>query len=51
VFIHKLICQGTIEERILDLQKSKAALVETLLSGRTERLQLTQEDIQRLLTP
>lgn len=51
VFIHKLICQGTIEERILELQKSKAALVETLLSGRTDRLQLTYEDIQRLLTP
>jgi SNF2 family DNA or RNA helicase len=51
VFIHKLICQGTIEERILELQKSKAALVETLLSGRTDRLQLTHEDIQRLLTP
>lgn len=51
VFIHKLICQGTIEERILELQKSKAALVETLLSGRTDRLQLTHEDIQRLLNP
>jgi SNF2 family DNA or RNA helicase len=50
VFIHKLICQSTIEERILDLQKTKAALIEGLLSGRSEKLQLTQEDIQRLLT-
>jgi SNF2-related domain/Helicase conserved C-terminal domain len=50
VFIHKLICQGTIEERILDMQKTKAALIEGLLSGRSEKLKLTQEDIQRLLT-
>lgn len=50
VFIHKLICQSTIEERILDMQKTKAALIEGLLSGRSDKLQLTQEDIQRLLT-
>jgi superfamily II DNA or RNA helicase len=49
VFIHKLICQGTIEERIVEMQKSKAALVESLLTGRTEKLKLTQEDIQKLL--
>ncbi|GAA5146879.1 DEAD/DEAH box helicase [Prosthecobacter algae] len=49
VFIHKLICQGTIEERIVEMQKSKAALIEGLLTGRTEKLRLTQEDIQRLL--
>lgn len=49
VFIHKLICQCTIEERIVELQKTKSALIEGLLSGRTEKLKLTQEDIQRLL--
>ncbi|WP_166647089.1 DEAD/DEAH box helicase [Prosthecobacter fusiformis] len=49
VFIHKLICQGTIEERIVEMQKTKAALIEGLLSGRTEKLRLTQDDIQRLL--
>ncbi len=49
VFIHKLICQGTIEERIVEMQKTKAALIEGLLSGRAEKLKLTQEDIQRLL--
>jgi SNF2 family DNA or RNA helicase len=31
VFIHKLICQDTIEERILETQKSNAAFVESLL--------------------
>lgn len=49
VFIHKLICQGTIEDRIVEMQKSKSALIEGLLSGRTEGLRLTQDDIQRLL--
>jgi superfamily II DNA or RNA helicase len=49
VFIHKLICQGTIEERIVEMQKNKAALIEGLLTGRTDKLKLTQEDIQRLL--
>lgn len=49
VFIHKLICQETIEERILGMQKTKAALIEGLLSGRSEKLRLTQDDIQRLL--
>ena len=49
VFVHKLICQDTIEERILEMQKNKAALVESLLTGRAEKLRLTQEDLQRLL--
>jgi hypothetical protein len=32
VFVHKLVCRGTIEDRILELQKHKSALVEALLS-------------------
>jgi superfamily II DNA or RNA helicase len=50
VFIHKLICRSTIEERILEMQKTKSALVESLMAGRTGKLSLTQEDIQKLLT-
>jgi superfamily II DNA or RNA helicase len=50
VFVHKLICQDTIEERILEMQKTKSALIESLLAGRAEKLRLTQEDIQKLLT-
>lgn len=48
VFVHKLICEGTIEERILQMQQKKAALVEGLLAGRADKLQLTQADIQAL---
>ncbi len=49
VFVHKLICQDTIEERIVEMQKSKSALIEGLLSGRPDGLRLTREDLQRLL--
>ena len=48
VFVHKLICEGTIEERVVAMQQKKAALVEGLLTGRTDKLQLTQSDIQAL---
>ncbi|MBK8092294.1 MAG: DEAD/DEAH box helicase [Verrucomicrobiaceae bacterium] len=48
VFVHKLICEGTIEERVVEMQKKKAALVEGLLSGRADKLQLTPSDIQAL---
>ncbi|OYW74406.1 MAG: hypothetical protein B7Z37_18075 [Verrucomicrobia bacterium 12-59-8] len=48
VFVHKLICENTIEERIVKMQQKKAALVEGLLAGRADKLQLTQSDIQAL---
>ncbi len=51
VFVHKLICEGTIEEKILALQQSKAAILEGLLGGKIEKLTLTQEDVKRLLEP
>jgi SNF2 family DNA or RNA helicase len=51
IFVHKLICEGTIEEKILALQQSKAAILEGLLGGKIEKLTLTQEDVKRLLEP
>lgn len=51
VFVHKLICEGTIEEKILELQQSKAAILRGLMGGKMEKLKLTQEDVQRLLEP
>lgn len=51
VFIHKLICAGTIEDKILELQRTKAALLEGLLGGRVDQVKLSQEDVQRLLEP
>ena len=51
VFVHKLVCRGTIEERILDLQKHKSALVEALLSEDTAKLTIDPETLSHLLAP
>ena len=51
VFVHKLICEGTIEQRIQDLQAKKAALVEALLTDDTNRLKIDQSTLSNLLSP
>ena len=51
VFVHKLICEGTIEEKILALQQQKSALVAGLLSGNGSAVKLTHEDLEDLLAP
>ncbi len=51
VFVHKLICEGTIEEKILALQVRKAALVAGLLSGDGTTPKFTGEDLDELLAP
>ena len=40
VFVHKLVCRVTMEDRILDLQKHKSALVKALLSEETTKLKI-----------
>ncbi len=51
VFVHKLICQGTIEERIVEMQRRKSALINGLLTGNTDASRLTQDDVRELLAP
>ncbi len=51
VFVHKLVCRGTIEDRILELQKHKSALVEALLSDETSKLRIDAETLSHLLAP
>ncbi len=51
VFVHKLISEGSIEERILDLQAKKSKLVEALLSEKTSKLRLDTETLEDLLAP
>jgi SNF2 family DNA or RNA helicase len=51
VFVHKLVTEGSIEERIVQLQEQKAKLVEALLSEKTTKLQLDQETLGNLLAP
>lgn len=52
VFVYKLMTVGTVEEKILALQKRKRELVEGLMDEkRRETLQLTNEDLQVLFAP
>ena len=49
VFVHKLICQNTVEERIQKMQEKKDDLATDLLSGATTGLDLTAEVMAGLL--
>jgi superfamily II DNA or RNA helicase len=49
VFVHKLICQNTVEERIQQMQEKKDGLATDLLSGATSQLNLTAETMADLL--
>ncbi|GGJ47303.1 DEAD/DEAH box helicase [Deinococcus roseus] len=50
VFVYKLVTTGTIEEKILVLQRHKAALASGILEGTLgEGLRITEEDLQGLL--
>jgi len=49
VFVHKLICQNTVEERIQQMQEKKDDLAGDLLSGATSQLNLTTESMALLL--
>ncbi|MGB3117645.1 MAG: DEAD/DEAH box helicase [Verrucomicrobiales bacterium] len=51
VFVHKLICQGTVEERIQQMQARKDHLATDLLSGATQTLSLTPALMESLLAP
>ncbi|MBL9153628.1 MAG: DEAD/DEAH box helicase [Verrucomicrobiales bacterium] len=51
VFVHKLICQDTVEERIQQMQEKKGDLAGDLLSGATRSLALTPEILAGLLGP
>ena len=50
VSVFKLVCQGTIEERIAQMQESKRELAESILGGEdVSSASLTREDILALL--
>lgn len=51
VFIHRLICQGTIEEKMRELKARKAGLVDALLAGSTTGFNLDQDTIRELFSP
>lgn len=51
VFVHKLICEGSIEQRIQDLQSQKSTLVEALLTAETNRLKIDENTLSYLTSP
>lgn len=52
VFVYKLIVQGSLEEKILDLQARKADLARGILEGGlSSAVALTQADLSNLLAP
>jgi superfamily II DNA or RNA helicase len=48
VFVYKLVCESTIEERILDLQARKGAVADALLDDAATALTLDPEELTRL---
>ena len=55
VFVYKLVCAGTVEERILDLQARKADLAASILEGGAEHKSdgplFDEEDLALLFAP
>jgi hypothetical protein len=52
VFVYKLIAKATLEEKIQEMQRRKAALASAVLSGGdTQNLQLTQDDLHAIFAP
>ena len=52
VFVYKLIAKATLEEKIQEMQRRKAALASAVLSGgNTAQLQLTADDLQAIFAP
>ena len=51
VFAYRMIARGTVEEKILELQKTKRELAESIFSGDKDFMRkLTREDLELLLT-
>ena len=52
VFVYKLIAKATLEEKIQEMQRRKAALAGAVLNGGdTHHLQLTQDDLHAIFAP
>ncbi|MFI0347528.1 MAG: DEAD/DEAH box helicase [Chthoniobacterales bacterium] len=51
VFVYKLVTKGTVEEKILEMQQNKHALMEGLFSGTESKFKMTDKDLQSLFDP
>jgi SNF2 family DNA or RNA helicase len=51
VFAYRLICRDTVEQKIIELQKTKRALADAILGGEGEGMSaLTRDDLEFLLS-
>lgn len=51
VFAYRLICQDTVEQRIIDLQQQKQQIAEAIVGGEQHMLaNLTRDDLEQLLS-
>ncbi|MFC4993032.1 SNF2-related protein [Rubritalea tangerina] len=50
VMVHKLICEGTVEERIQQMQSKKNALADNILDGATHSIELNEKALSSLLS-
>ncbi len=48
VFAYKMICQNTVEEKILKLQESKRNVAESIIPGQDAWKSLTRDDLEQL---
>jgi SNF2 family DNA or RNA helicase len=48
VFAYKMICQNTVEERILKLQEQKKDVAEAIIPGQSALKSLTRDDLEML---
>lgn len=51
VFVYKLIAAGTVEERIVELQKKKGSLAQTMLAGGEPMEAFDENDLDQLFMP
>lgn len=51
VFVHKLICKGTVEQRIQKMQEKKGSISDSILTASLNQLKLDDDILTRLLAP
>jgi SNF2 family DNA or RNA helicase len=51
VFVYRFIIEGSVEEKILELQERKKSLSKSVLEDGAENFKITQEDITELFAP
>lgn len=50
VFVYRFVSTGTLEEKILEIQKKKARLSKAVITASEEHLPFTAEELQQLIT-